>query len=456
MGFKPPPPGLTSPRTLLIVLLALSLVLGLTWLITIQRQSVSSQQALETVRIRSARIHNLDVLLLHTLDAESGVRSFLLSGNPAYLHAYQEAPAAITRALEVLRAESHPQRPARQTIERLGQLIGARMELLRRDVEQGRMVDASDADGGAGGAGKHSTDEIRAVLLELRERTLNDSVTAQEAAFQRFSDVRAINRVLGAGVLVLLLTLAVALFREERLRRQIAAMLSSENERLQAEVTARTHELNRLATYLTSMREAEQARVAEELHDELGILLTAARMDAGWLARKLPADAEGPLRSRASRLIDTIAQAISTKRKVVAELRPPLLADFGAIEAVRALTHSAASADTQVEAELPETLPALDPQVSLTLYRVAQEALANVRRHAQAGHIKLRLHNEDNVIVLRVEDDGVGFDHALPGTLRMGLADIGHRVRMLGGHLRVHSSPQHGTVVEARLPVTPA
>lgn len=451
MGSRPPPSRRAHPVALLVVLLALSLVLGLTWLITIQHQSVSSQQALETVRVRSMRIHHLDVLLLRMLDAEAAVRTYLLTGNPVHLRPYQDAPEEIERAMAVLRAESHPQRPARQTIEQLGTLIDARMALLRSDVEAGRMIHAADPQGGPG---KQYTDEIRSTLLDLRDRTLKDSAAAQENAFKRFADVRAINRVLGAGVLALLLALAVALFREERLRRQIADLLGSENERLQAQVETRTAALNHLASYLTRMRESDQARVASELHDELGILLSAARLDADWLARKLPADGESMLRARILRLIDSLAKAVAAKRKMVAELRPPLLADFGVVEALRALALGTVSADTQVEADLPEHLPALDPQVSLAVYRVAQEALANVTLHAQARHVKLSLHSEDDMVVLRVEDDGVGFEQPGDDTLHMGLEDVSHRVRMLGGHLQVRSSLRHGTTVVARLPLT--
>lgn len=453
MGSTPARARRTHPLTLLIVLLTLSLVLGLTWLLTVQRQSESSQQALETVRVRSTRIYNLDVLLLRMFDAEAAVGIYLLTGNPVHLQPFHDAPGQIESALHALRAESNPQRPAHQTIERLGTLIDARMQLLQHNVDAGRMADAAEPDGGPG---KQLTDQIRTLLLELRERTLADSSAAQEEAFARFGDVRAMNGVLGAGVLVLLLVLALALFREDRLRRQIAGILSSENERLQAEVEARTADLSRLANYLTWMRESDQARVASELHDELGILLSAARMDAGALARRLPADAESALRTRLTRLIDTIARAISAKRKLVAELRPPLLADFGAVEALRALAHGALDAGTELELDLPESLPALDAQVSLALYRTAQEALTNVRLHARASHVKLALQHHEDRIVLRVEDDGIGFEPAGHDALRMGLAQVAHRVRMLGGHVHVRSSPQHGTTVEAQLPMTPA
>ncbi len=440
------------PLALLIVLLVLSLVLGLSWLVAVQHQSRSSQKALEAVRIRTARIHNLDVLLLRTLDAESGVRSYLLSNNPVHLTPYQNAASEIEQALTALRAESRPQRPAREVIDQLGELIEQRLELLRRDIEQGSVADVSDA---AGGRGKQLTDEIRSRLLELRASTLEQSQAAQEEAHSRFNDVRAINLVLGVGVLGLLLALTVALFREHLLRREIARLLASENERLQAEVDIRTAELNRLASYLTNLREVEQQRVAHELHDELGILLTAARFDAGWLLRKLPQQTDAVVHERIKRLIETLARAIAAKRKLVAELRPPLLADLGLVDALRALTHSKLDTEIRIETDLPDDLPPLKGEVSLALYRVAQEALENVHRHAGAAQVKLALHHDERTILLRVEDDGTGFDQEANSPLSKGLAEIAHRLRMLGGQLRVNSRIGHGTVLEALLPLQP-
>jgi len=223
-------------------------------------------------------------------------------------------------------------------------------------------------------------------------------------------------------------------------------------------VEARTADLSNLATYLTNTREAEQERIARELHDELGALLTAAKLDAGWIARKLPADAMAPLRDRFDRLLDTLSQVISIKRRVVADLRPPLLADLGLIEALRSLAQSGMVGENEgrIELDLPETLPELPADVSLALYRIAQEALTNVRRHARATKVRLQLATGPREIVLQVEDDGIGFDPSVERLNRHGLAGIAHRVQMLAGRLDITSRPGHGTRIEARMPLSAA
>ena len=266
---------------------------------------------------------------------------------------------------------------------------------------------------------------------------------------------------MGLGVLVLLLAVVVLLYRQERLRDRLAVMLKSENQRLQQEVDARTEELRSLASYLTNAREAEQARVARELHDELGALLTAVKLDAGWIARKLPKEDQGatsPLRRRFDHLLDALNEVITIKRRVVADLRPPLLSDLGLIEALRSLTQSWRSGDDEwkIELTLPETLPALPAATSLALFRIAQEALTNVRRHANAEHVRLNLEADHGHIVLRIEDDGCGFDTSARKLSRHGLAGIAHRIQMLGGRLTIDSKPGHGTCIEARVAVAPA
>ncbi|MBS0554728.1 MAG: histidine kinase, partial [Proteobacteria bacterium] len=157
------------------------------------------------------------------------------------------------------------------------------------------------------------------------------------------------------------------------------------------------------------------------------------------------------------RLLDTLNQGIAIKRKVVNDLRPPLLADLGLVEALLSLADSAAIGDREgrIELDLPEQAPELPADTALALFRIAQEALTNVRRHAKATHATLAMRVEPAAIVLRVADNGIGFDPARLGRARHGLAGIAHRVQMLSGRLQVKSAPGKGTVIQARIPYAP-
>ena len=448
---------LRTSTLLLAVVLVLGFVLGLAWLFTAQRHAETNQQALQAVQEQTNRLAHLDTLLVRLLDAESGVRGFMITNNPVYLQSYQDSGAEIERTLVELRTDHWSDGTQRAAFEQLAQLVEGRWKLLTMNIERGPV---SPTDGASGGIGKQMTDDIRRLVDRLRSETETEMNATLFASFGRFAEARKTTNVMGLGVLVLLLAVVVLLYRQEGLRNRLATVLRSENRRLQEEVDARTEELRNLASYLTEAREAEQARVARELHDELGALLTAVKLDAGWIARKLPKEDQGatsPLRRRFDHLLDALNEVITIKRRVVADLRPPLLSDLGLIEALRSLTQSWRSGDDewQIELTLPETLPELPAATSLALYRIAQEAMTNVRRHASAEHVRLNLEVDDGQIVLRIEDDGCGFDTSARRLSRHGLAGIAHRIQMLGGRLTIDSKPGQGTCIEARVPIAP-
>lgn len=454
MALEPALPQRPRPARALLALVAVSLAFGLAWLVATQWQSTSSRSALERLRADASRLHHLDALLLQLLDAESSVRGYLLSGNPVYLGPYQDGGLRVAETLATLRADDWRDEAQRAKLAELAQMVDKKLAVLASAVQKGV---SPGMDAPEGGPGKQTMDDIRRVIGELRSDTLAEIDQSLVASFARFGNARELNLVLGAGALALLLALLVAVYRQGLLREQLAAILRSENERLQAEVEQRTTELSSLATYLTNAREQEQARLARELHDELGALMTAAKLDAGWIARKLPADVMATLRERFDRLLDTLNQGIAIKRKVVNDLRPPLLADLGLVEALRSLADSAAIGDREgrIELDLPEQAPELPADTALALFRIAQEALTNVRRHAKATHATLAMRVEPAAIVLRVADNGIGFDPARLGRARHGLAGIAHRVQMLSGRLQVKSAPGKGTVIEARIPYAP-
>jgi len=227
-----------------------------------------------------------------------------------------------------------------------------------------------------------------------------------------------------------------------------------ETERRAVRAELQLSDSRELTRWIDHHIEQERRMIARELHDELGALLTAAKLDAAWIARKLPADTVAPMRSRFDRLLDTLNQGIALKRKVVAGLRPPLLSELGLLEALRALPDSGDIGEQggRLAIELPDALPDVPAQTALALYRIAQEALTNVRRYAQASSVRLRLGVEGDELVLAVEDDGVGFDPAARGHNRHGLAGMAHRVQMLAGRLEIDSAPGKGTRITARVP----
>lgn len=217
---------------------------------------------------------------------------------------------------------------------------------------------------------------------------------------------------------------------------------------------SRTEELTNLATYLTTVRETEKLDLAREMHDELGALLTAAKLDADWIERKLPSDAQTLVAQRLVRLRQSLASGITLKRRITNNLRPALLYDLGLIEALKALIEEFRQGEEKIDVvvALPESEPELSEDVSLSLFRIVQEAFTNIRKYAQARHVRVSLHVTAETIGLEVEDDGVGFDPASPKLARHGLAGIKHRVFTHGGQLDIRSAPDAGVTIRVTLP----
>jgi signal transduction histidine kinase len=237
------------------------------------------------------------------------------------------------------------------------------------------------------------------------------------------------------------------------LGQQVGAAL--ENADLDRRLAARTLDLERLAARMIHQHEDERRRLSRELHDETAQVFTAVKLELG-LARE-GADAElTPRLDRALRLIDTGIRSI---RNVTNDLRPSLLDELGLIPALRALVRDLdGRGGLAISLEAPPTLPPLDPEAELALFRAMQEALANAVRHAGASRVDVRVAARDGAVELEVTDDGRG----LPSGARlseferaghMGLAGMRERIVLLGGTVLVGAAPTGGVRLVARVPV---
>lgn len=436
--------------SLALLLAGCGLILSL--LVSVYWQAAASREALDDLQARSHHEDLLDAVYLPLLEAESSVRGYLLSNNPVYLGPYQESADHAREALATLRSALAGQPAFRARLLRLTDLVERKRAVLEQGLAHGARPEVRSA---SGGPGLQTMVEIRAIVGELRTELAAAHERRVLDSFASFSRSRMLNFALCLGALGLLLVLFVSMRKQERMRRQFDEVLRREKAELESQVARRTAELSALATYLTNTREAEQARLARELHDELGALLTAAKLDTGWIARKLPPEVKAPLQARFDRLQDTLNQGIAIKRRVVTDLRPPLLGELGLVDALNTYLDNNAG-ELQIETELPADLPELKAPVGLALFRIAQEALNNVHKHAGARKVRLRLSIEDEDVVLRIEDDGRGFDPATRTSGSHGLAGMRHRVQMFAGRLVLRSAPGRGTLVEARVPTRAA
>jgi signal transduction histidine kinase len=212
-----------------------------------------------------------------------------------------------------------------------------------------------------------------------------------------------------------------------------------------------------LLAKLHAAREDEKTRIARDLHDDLGQLLTAVQMELRWIEERLEQHPEGELVSaltdhavEAGRLVE---QTTRTVQRIAADLRPSALDQLGLAAALRQegrrfQERTGAPCEVVVLDEIPD----LDGRAAITLYRVAQEALTNVARHAAATRVMLTLGANEHDVFLRVEDDGRGLEDGDRGPGALGLVGMQERAAMLGGEVRFSPRDGGGTVVELRAP----
>ena len=227
--------------------------------------------------------------------------------------------------------------------------------------------------------------------------------------------------------------------------------VSAQYRALLQRLEANEREFRRLGRAVWRVQEDERRRLARELHDGLGQNLTALKHRLVQAA----ADLDGDARVRLDAAIALCAETLEDTRQLSRLLRPTILDDLGLVAALRWLARSQAeSTGIEVQAEIVEPLPALDSDLQTLLFRVAQEALTNVARHARARTALLRLVAREGTVRLQVADDGRGCDPA--AALRGGGSGLGgmrERLRLYDGRLELHSAPGEGMRVRVVVPV---
>ncbi|MES2887233.1 MAG: CHASE3 domain-containing protein [Pseudomonadota bacterium] len=392
----------------------------------------------------------LNRLLRSMLHAESGQRGYLLTGRLQYKQPFVAASTQVEDALSKIESQ-YTGVPERQ----------ADLRELRTQVR--RKVDQLNASLLAFEEGR---DEWRELVLVDIER---ENMAGIEGLVQKL--VQSENRQLEQNHLVLTrtfvfsrlgivllvifccLALLVSIKQARRLaleREARAIELLGERDRLEAQVQRRTHQLTEIAKHLQTAREDERGRLARELHDELGGLLTAAKLDVARLRKKLP-DASAELAERITHLVTTLDAGIALKRRIIEDLRPSSLTNLGLVPSLEILcAEFTERSGIQVIPHLTEVK--LQQYAQLTIYRLVQEALTNTAKYAQATTVKVVLNSEQGWASVSVEDNGIGFDpDALPPSTH-GLAGMQFRVQSGNGELSIWSRPGEGTRIIARLP----
>lgn len=217
------------------------------------------------------------------------------------------------------------------------------------------------------------------------------------------------------------------------------------------EALRKSHDqLRALAARVQSVREEERTRVAREIHDELGQALTAIKIDLSALRYRLPTDQM----QQAASIITRVDETIQAVRRISTELRPAILDAVGLVAAIEwAADEFAARTGAEFRLDLPPGDITMDENRATALFRIFQETITNVARHADATEVRVRLEQTDSHLSLEVQDNGRGAsEEELSGGGSLGILGMRERARLLGGDLTITGARSAGTIVKVRIP----
>lgn len=278
------------------------------------------------------------------------------------------------------------------------------------------------------------------------EAKFTEAAILQADARTTIFDALLFNRV---AVLLLSLLMAVGLYWYWHKLRQLDLERHNRQQLLETEVAHKTAELRMLAGYLQTVREDERSHLARELHDELGGLLTAAKLTLARMRAKLADNTE--MLQRIEQVNGHLNGGIALKRKIVEDLRPSTLSALGLTTALETLcTEAGASLGFAITARIAEV--SLSPDAELGVYRIVQEALTNMGKYAEATEITVELLQTPSEMLLNIQDNGNGFDLTTLQPGQHGLAGMRFRVESLSGSLTLHAAPGEGVRIAACFP----
>ena len=393
----------------------------------------------------------LNKLMQNLLDAETGQRGYLLTGDPTYLDPYTSALEEINQNLDTLRQMFTPYKQqlddfgvmSRHISRKLAE-IDLTVRMRKEDKEDAwKFVLTTDV-------GKDQMEAIRAQSVKLAA----GSIRKMEMGQTQINETLQLSRI-GVSIMALagLLAFYMYLIQTQALLEsgvREKESLQRERDQLDLQVRERTANLAKLATHLQNVREDERGFLARELHDELGALLTAAKLDVARLKSRLA----GSLPEAAERLVHlttTLNSVIAMTRRIVEDLRPSSLSQLGLVASLEILARefedrSGLSITTDLETV------ELGGAAQLTVYRLVQESLTNIGKYAEATQAVVSLQNLEGYISIEVNDNGKGFELDNVAATSHGLDGMRHRVEAAGGRLNVVSAKGNGTRISAVLP----
>jgi signal transduction histidine kinase len=418
-----------------------------------KRQLAAATGTVERVAQRTHALGSVQQLLSA---AESGQRGYILLGDSAYLAPYREGLERLDADLARLTAAFADEDPrVRGDVAELVRLSHVKFDEMSESVdlyhERGRSAAIALI---RTDFGQHTARQITDLVRDIQAAETDEMLQASRS----WRTDRWSSTAITLGALLLSLSLVWLLrrlvLRHMHSKDREAEEAAEREAQLERVVKRRTEDLSELSTQLQSVAEKERAALSRELHDELGGLLVAARMDVSWLEERV-ASTDPEVRAQFKRVQDALQDGVELKRRVVENLRPTLLDNLGLFSALRwQVSDSCGRVGLHCIEHYPDQELDLSPEAAIAIFRIVQESLTNILKHAQAKNVEVSVETHEDWLVLAVRDDGIGLPVDRRRVLRShGLASMRHRAIGFGGQWRIIRRAERGTEVEVRLPL---
>lgn len=409
----------------------------------------SSQAAKKSLSVVATQ-KLINQLHIRTLEAETGQRGFLLTGRKEYIQPYEESLGKIAQSFVQLQVLYQDYPDEIQILQELKTVTESKL------VEMAQTIDLQNKGQTQASLDLVLSDSGWKKMQRMRELSdaliLNEESNLLKSQDHMLSSLM-LNRI-GVALLAALSLIALTLYlrQTQQIKQQqheLKQLAGLERDQLEITVRSRTKQLTELARYLQTAREDERSRLARNLHDDLGALLTSAKLDAARI--KSRAGTQSPeLNELLAHLVGNLNSSVALGRRIIEDLRPSALSNLGLVATLDILAREfAESSGLQVHGTFE--VVNLPPESELMVYRLMQEACTNILKYAKATNVWMDLGLHDGVVTASVRDDGVGFDTSAKLSASYGLLGMRYRVEAANGILTITSEPGAGTLVQAQL-----
>ncbi len=423
------------------------------WIVSFSKQVDTIKQVRENIAV----LHQLKG---NMYEAESAQRGFMITKRKEYLApfnaALDNAKANIKFIEALINITASPQNKVYEleklrAISAIVEARSAEMILTIKLIEQNKIEEANQI-----------------INLDVGKLQMQNFVTATDKLVMHQSDIvddmvkkrrNTVNlaraSVIGGSLILIFLVAMVIkqLLKELAIKSRAQQQVTKENADYEVKLKQQTKLLRSMALDYQADVERERQKLSRELHDELGSIFTATKMDLAWCIKKLT-DSAPDIADKLAKTTGYINQGIQFQRHIVQELHPSMISTFGFWPALSALIKDAAERNKwRLTLNLPHPTTPLNETISLVAYRIVQESLNNANKYAKATTINVDVMLDDHFIKLEISDNGIGVDMQSLSGLTHGLSGMRHRVQAIGGHFEMLSNPSQGVLISALIPL---